>query len=96
MHDEDDRPRPASLLEQHIGTLLQLVVVGLLAWSLQTTQSLSNDVAVLKSQVALLSATLNQGTSDRYRGADAARDFGRVDHDIRRLDERLLRLETRK
>ncbi len=96
MHDENDNPRPASLLEQHIGTILQLVVVGLLAWSLQTTMSLSNDVAVLKSQVSLLSTTLNQGTSDRYRSADAARDFGRVETDLRRMDERILRLEARK
>lgn len=86
----------SSLMEQHIGTILQILVVALLGWSLSTTMSLSKDVEVLKVQVNSLSVTITQGTNDRYRGADAARDFAAVRDEIVRLDRRLQRIEEKR
>lgn len=90
---DDDIQR--SLIEQHIGTVLQIMVVGLLGWSLLTTQGLSRDVAVLKVQMDALSMTMQQGTNDRYRGTDAARDFSAVRQEVQYLEKRLQAVEAK-
>ncbi len=88
---DDDIKR--SILEQHLGTVLQIMVVGLLGWSLLTTQNMSKEVEVLKFKVEAVSVTLAQGTTDRYRGTDAARDFAAVRHEMAYLEKRLADLE---
>lgn len=93
---EEERSAMSSLMEQHLGTILQILVVALLGWSLSTTMSLSKDVEVLKVQVNSLSVTITQGTNDRYRGTDAARDFAAVRDEIVRLDRRLQRIEEKR
>jgi len=90
---EDQR---ASLIEQHIGTILQIGVVGLMAWSLITTQSMSKDVEVLKVRIEAMATTMNQGSNDRYRGTDAARDFASIRQEMQFLERRLVTLEGRK
>ena len=90
---EDQR---ASLIEQHIGTILQVGVVGLMAWSLMTTQSMSKDVEVLKVRIEAMATTMNQGSNDRYRGTDAARDFASIRQEMQFLERRLVTLEGRK
>ena len=52
-------------IEQHIGTILQVMVIALLGWSLSTTVSLKTDVDVLKTQVSMLNNTIQQGVADR-------------------------------
>jgi hypothetical protein len=84
-----------SILEQHIGTILQIGVVALLAWSLMTTQTMSKDVEVLKVKLEAMSASINQGTNDRYRGTDAARDFAAVRQEIAFMERRLANLEAK-
>lgn len=83
-----------SIMEQHIGTIMQVAVIGLLGWSLVTTQQMTGDMAVLKVRVEALSATLSQGTNDRYRGTDAARDFAAVRTEMSYLDKRINKLEA--
>ena len=87
--------RQGNRLEQHIGTILQTVVVALLGWSLITTQSLTRDMAVLQSQVSALTATVNQGSNDKYRGSDAAKDFGSIRNEIQFIERRVSDLEGR-
>ena len=82
-----------SILEQHIGTILQIGVVALLAWSLMTTQTMSKDVEVLKVKLESMSVTMQQGTNDRYRGTDAARDFAAVRQEIAFMERRIANLE---
>jgi hypothetical protein len=82
-----------SILEQHIGTILQIGVVALLAWSLMTTQTMSKDVEVLKVKLESMSASISQGTNDRYRGTDAARDFAAVRQEIAFMERRIANLE---
>jgi hypothetical protein len=84
-----------SILEQHIGTILQIGVVALLAWSLMTTQTMSKDVEVLKVKLEAMSTSMQQGTNDRYRGTDAARDFAAVRQEIAFMERRLANLEAK-
>lgn len=88
----DDR----NLIEQHIGTILQVSVVGLMAWSLMTTQSMSKDVEVLKVKLEAMSTTMQQGTNDRYRGTDAARDFAAIRAEMQFLERRIAATEGKK
>ena len=90
-----DEAQHASILEQHIGTILQIMVVGLLGWSLITTQRLSQDIEVLKVKLETVSLTLNQGANDRYHGADAARDFVAVRQEIQFLERRIQTVESK-
>lgn len=97
MDDEDIGERRSSIrLEQHIGTILQITVVALLGWSLATTQTMSQDVAVLKVRVEALSTAVNQGTTDRYRSSDAAKDFAAVRAEIQFLERRVQTLESKR
>ena len=85
-----------SIIEQHIGTILQVLVVGLLGWSLLTTQGMSKEMEVLKFKVESLSVAMHQGTNDRYRSTDAARDFAAIRQEIQYLDRRLIDLEAKR
>jgi len=96
-NEEENMERRGGIrLEQHIGTLLQIMVVALLAWSLSTTQNLTGDMAVLKVKVESLTTALNQGTNDRYRGTDAAKDFAAVRSELAYLERRIAVLEQKK
>lgn len=92
MSDVED---PGFRLEQHIGTLLQVLVIGLLGWSLQTTVNLRTDMGIMQAKLESLQSTVSQGTNDRYRGTDAQRDFAAVYKEISRIDLRLDRCERR-
>jgi len=91
MSDED-----GFRLEQHIGTIMQIMVVGLLAWSLKTNVEMTTQIGILNVKVEALSTTVNQGTADRYRGSDAAKDFAGVWAEFNRVDSRLNKLESRR
>ena len=80
-------------MEQHIGTILQIMVIGLLGWSLVTTVDLRTDIGVMKAKMEAVQTTLSQGTSDRYRGSDAARDFKSTWDEINRIETRIKVLE---
>ena len=89
----DNDQQKISILEQHIGTILQIGVVALLAWSLMTTQTMSKDVEVLKVKLEAMVLSINQSTQDRYRGTDAARDFASIRQEVQFLERRLANLE---
>jgi hypothetical protein len=94
-HDNfEDRRQQKSAIEQHIGTILQVAVVLLLAWSLDTTVKTGKDIEGLKVKVESMQTTLSQGTTDRYRGTDAARDFRAVETEMGRLEKRVGNLES--
>lgn len=82
-------------LEQHIGTILQFLVIGLLGWSLQTTVTMRTELGIMQAKLEALQATVAQGTNDRYRSGDAQRDFTAVYKDIARLDDRLTKCERK-
>jgi len=94
--DEERRATEGGFrLEQHIGTILQLMVLGLLSWSLNTTVSLRTEVGVLQAKLEAMQGIISQGTNDRYRGADARRDFDAVWAEMNRFEKRMSACETR-
>lgn len=82
--------------EQHVGTIMQVLVIGLLGWSLKTSVDMRTEIGVLQAKVESLQTTVTQGTNDRYRGTDAARDLAAVWAEIQRLDVRMQRCEQRR
>lgn len=82
-------------IEQHVGTIMQAAVIGLLAWSLKTNVELTNQVGILQVQVSALQTTVAQGTNDRYRGSDAARDLAAVWGELNRHSARMDGLEAK-
>lgn len=94
-NNNGNNDRELSILEQHVGTLLQLMVVALLGWSLVTTVDLRTDIGVLKAKMESVQTTLAQGTTDRYHGADAQRDFKGVYNEMQRLEARVDKCEAK-
>lgn len=82
-------------LEQHISTIMQIMVVGLLAWSLKSNVELTTQMGIVQAKIENLQATVSHGAQDRYRGTDAAKDFSAVWAELSRHDSRLSKLETR-
>lgn len=82
--------------EQHVGTIMQVLVIGLLGWSLKTSVDMRTEIGVLQVKVEALQVSVGQGTNDRYRAADAMRDFAAVWAEIQRLDARLQRCEQKR
>lgn len=78
-----------SQLEQHVGTIMQVMVIGLLGWSLSTTASMNREMGEFKATVVALQASLAAATSDRYRASDAARDHASIWADLQRTDAHL-------
>jgi hypothetical protein len=83
-------------IEQHVGTIMQALVVGLLAWSLKTNVETSAQIGVLQVEMRALQVVVNQGTADRYRGIDAARDMSVVWGELNRHSARIEKLESRR
>lgn len=82
-------------IEQHIGTIMQAVVIGLLAWSLKTNVDTTTQLGVLQAEVRNLQTTVQQGTNDRYRGSDAARDLAAVWAELNRHSTRMDGMEAK-
>ena len=82
-------------LEQHVGTIMQIMVIGLLGWSLKTNVDTRAEIGVLQAKVEAMQTTINQGTNDRYRGSDAARDFAAVWAELQRQGSRINDIEER-
>jgi hypothetical protein len=83
-------------LEQHIGTIMQIIVVALLGWSLKTNVDMIVQMGVVQAKLEALTTVVNQGTNDRYRGSDAQKDFAPVWAEINRLNARCDKIESRK
>lgn len=78
-----------SALEQHLGTIMQVMVIGLLGWSLSTTVAMNREMGEFKATVIMLQSSLGAMTNDRYRASDATRDHAAIWADIQRTDARL-------
>ena len=74
---------------------MPVMVVGLLAWSLKSNVELTTQMGIVQAKIENLQVTVSQGTQDRYRGADAAKDFASVWGELARHDARLNKLESK-
>ena len=82
-------------LEQHVGTIMQVLIVALLGWSLKTNVETTTQIGVLQAEVRSLQTTVMQGTNDRYRASDAARDLASVWGELQRHAARMDGLESK-
>lgn len=99
--DNHERER-AVPIERHAQTIMGAVLVGLVFWVGSTLNTAQTQMAVLEERVVTLTSEVtslrNQvasGIDDRYRRADAQRDFGRVWNHLASVDEQLDELERR-
>jgi hypothetical protein len=88
---ESDRFR----FEQHIGTIMQIMVEELLAWSLKSNVELTTQMGIVQAKIEYLQATVSQGTSDQYHSTDAAKDMSAIWSEFSRYDVRINKLENK-
>lgn len=89
-----------SMLERHLQTGIQLLLVALLAWAGLKLVTLGENTAVLRErlvyqgeQIASLRRELRDWSDLYYRKADADRDIGEIQSDILALEARIANLE---
>ncbi len=82
-------------VERHAGTIMQALVIGLLAWTGLSLVTIQKDVAILQTEIMALKTTMIQGTNDRYRSMDAAKDFAAVYRELENRDRACQELTDR-
>lgn len=81
-----------SAIEQHLGTIMQVMVIGLLGWSLSTTVAMNREMGEFKATVIMLQSSIGAMTNDRYRASDATRDHAAIWADIQRTNSQIKEL----
>lgn len=74
------------------------IIIFLLAQTLAATwwaSSINTEFSHLKEQLLAIQSQMNLQTTDRYKGADALRDFTIRDERISKIDNKILDLEKR-
>lgn len=92
MSDQADR----SILEQHMQTLISVVVAALIGWAGLTLQTMQQDVATLTTKIETLQSEvsrLRQLDQDRYSNTQAAQDWARNRLELDDIRKRLRDLE---
>jgi hypothetical protein len=79
----------STTIERHTQTILTTIVLALLAWVGLTVLESSQQITVLRVQVAELTHRIDERTGDRYRGDDAKRDFAWRDMRLDELSKRI-------
>ncbi|MBZ9576720.1 hypothetical protein [Modicisalibacter sp. MOD 31.J] len=89
-----------NVFERHLQTGIQLILVALLGWAGLKLVSLGEDSAALRerityqgAQIASLRSDLRDWSNLYYRKADASREIGALQDDVRALKQRVSRLE---
>lgn len=89
-----------SMLERHLQTGIQLLLVGLIGWSGLKLVALGEHIAVLQErqlnqgrQIENLRRDLRDWSNLYYRKTDASREIGSLKGDVHRLGERVTELE---
>ncbi|EWH00558.1 hypothetical protein [Halomonas sp. BC04] len=90
------------MLERHIQTGIQIILVALLAWAGLELVNLGKNTAVLQERLAYQGQLINELRGELrdwsnlyYRKSDADREIGGLKNDVRRLNERVSDLEER-
>jgi hypothetical protein len=81
-----DEAKPRSGLEQHIQTVITVVVGALLLWTGSTLVDIKQEVTTLKVQVVMMQGQLQSGIDDRFRGSDWRREKEVLDDRFRRIE----------
>lgn len=78
-------------MEQHIGTIMQAVVITLLVWFGNSTVQLREEVRGLKTQIAAMQGAAEK--ESRHFDESTQRDRDNLKDEIRRLESRVSRCE---
>lgn len=87
-----------SQLENHVQTIMQFIIVGLLAWFGTSVQALQVQVASLKSEQTALASEISRMrdfNNDRYPGSQARTDLSEIRAELRNIDRRLSIIEAK-
>lgn len=66
--------------------LVSVAIIGLLSWTVYTTNQTQQDLAVLSAEVNGMDTALNLAARDRYTSAQAASDFALIENKIERVE----------
>jgi hypothetical protein len=80
-------------LERHIQTVAISVSLALLFWGASTLVDIRDRISRFEERLASITAQVQQGTDDRFRGSDWRREKERLDERHNQLQLRLERLE---
>lgn len=101
MADPSTASHSRSILERHLQTGIQLLLVALLGWAGLKLVTLGENTAVLRErlvyqgeQIASLRRELRDWSDLYYRKRDAAREIGDIQSDIVALENRVTDLEN--
>lgn len=67
--------KPTSVLERHLQTGIQVILVALIIWFGQSTLDVKDKVARLEEQIRSIQKDITTASADRYTGTQATRDF---------------------
>lgn len=99
MSEEPNKSQDRSVLEKHVQTAIQVLLVGLCVWMANTVQSTALEVATLTERVSALQvqvAKFETSAQGAYPAALAARDKAETDAKLREISDRIRELEQRR
>lgn len=95
LDDDGGRRMLGGAFERHGQTVLQLLIAALLGWfGLQVVDQgrsmarMEVTVDALNKQILAIQSSFLQGTNDRYRATDAAKDFKIIELRLSHIDSR--------
>jgi len=84
--------------ERHVQTVIQVIVIAIVAWVGKTTQDSSIEIARLSERIEGMKSnikTLSNKVNDRYTSDDAVKDMQIIDRRFQGFGERFERIERR-
>lgn len=78
---------------RHVQTVATGMVLAALVWVGQAVSDSRVEIAALRERIDLFSRRMDELAADRYRAAEAQRDFALRDQLLQRLELRVSRLE---
>jgi len=93
MGNQPDSQSRQSVIERHAQTIISGVVAALLGWVGVSLLDLRDRTTRVEVQLVSLLATVTEGTTDRFRGADWLREKARLDDRFYSLQRRVEQLE---
>lgn len=84
--NDEAKTQRASLIEQHLQTIITAVLLALLLWTGNTLLDIRQKVTTLEVQVQVMQSQLQSGVDDRFRGSDWRREKEILDDRFKRIE----------
>ena len=99
-HDYDDRRAPQKVelpgWVNLMGSVLGIVLTFGVGYIVNTVTTLQGQVTEIQTQVVVIQTQIKDAGSDRYRGADARRDFALRDQRLQNLSDEIRKMAVEK